>query len=403
MVDFLEHLNTLSVSVGGGYLSAFEVGALKPGDVIRTTRQAGYSATLILNGTALAACEVVLLGGAARTVFGARVTSADAPPPRDAGPAARDDLVELLPFEVVIGSIQVSLASLRGVGRNTLINLDRPFSTQEDASLVVTGLPVAVGKVIVLGEEFGIRLTRVLGEPFREDTIRASGCLLDPDVARRVKDYDFRRPDRFSRNAIVNITETHRYFLRNLSGRFPAAGGLTLPAAEAGVDQCTFAEAQEWLKAGGELGLLVAENLPRRPQPATEADRWGAPGKLILEPDHPATSVAAEVRAWFDQAASLPVPARDFVLLYYRAGGPVQKVLSSEPEALLACLRGGWKHLVDFNLRVVPESDPVLKASPLVRENEMVILVRAADPDSRTALAIVYPYPTLEPIIEILD
>ncbi|HET6487361.1 MAG TPA: hypothetical protein VFH83_13120 [Spirochaetia bacterium] len=113
--------------------------------------------------------------------------------------------------------------------------------------------------------------------------------------------------------------------------------------------------------------------------------------------------MAEEARAWFDEAARQPVPVRDLVLLYYRTGSPIETTLRGEPDAALACLRGGWKHLVDLNLRVVPENDPVQNAAPLVRENEMVILVRAAATDGRTALAIVYPYLTLEPIIEILD
>ncbi len=403
MASFLASDGVLSVSIGGGYLSAFELGTLKPGDVVRSTRQAGYPSTLRLNGFPIAPCEVVVLGGSERYVFGVRVTSADAPQVQDPGPAARDDLLELLPFTVVLGSIRVPLSELRGVSRNTIISLDRVFTLEEDAELQVAGLKVADGKVVVVEEELGIRLTRVSGERFEEQNIRASGHLLGEEDARRVKDYDFRRPDKFSRVAILKLTEIHRFFLRNLAARFPLARGLTLPSAEAGVDQCTFEEAQQLLEKQGELKLLLAENLPRRSGPPTEAARWGAAGKLLLEPGsaHP---VAKEVRAWFEQARLEPgYPLRDLVFLYYRPSSPLAEAAERDTNALLACLRGGWKHLVDLNLQAVPAGDPLRNSVRLIHENEMVICVRAAGPDGATAVALLYPYFTLEPILSLLD
>ncbi len=54
----------------------------------------------------------------------------------------------------------MSLAELSGVGNGTVVGLGRPFSTGEDAEIFAAGIPLARGKVVTLGEEMGIRVTR---------------------------------------------------------------------------------------------------------------------------------------------------------------------------------------------------------------------------------------------------
>ena len=70
----------------------------------------------------MAPCEVVVIGD----LFGVRLTGTEPLGETVAVPGTRDDLAELLPTEVVLGSIEVSPAELRGVGRNTIISLGQP-------------------------------------------------------------------------------------------------------------------------------------------------------------------------------------------------------------------------------------------------------------------------------------
>ena len=68
---------------------------------------------------------------------------------------------------------------------------------------------------------------------------------------------------------------------------------------------------------------------------------------------------------------------------------------------MLSCLRGGWKNLVDLNLRPVPADDPFAR-NPWIPPRDMVIQVSFNGTDGRPALVIVYPYLTLEPLLGVL-
>jgi flagellar motor switch/type III secretory pathway protein FliN len=401
MSDFLHTKAVLSVSIGEGWLSSFEAGSLKVGDVVRTGHLAGRPSTLSYNGCEMAPCEIVVIWD----MFGVRVTGTEPVGEIVAVPGTRDDLAELLPTEVVLGSIRVSPAELRGVGRNSIISLGVPLSESEDAELRAGGTPLARGKVVVIEEEFGIRVTRVLTRPFAEADIRASGFLLDPRSTRRVKDYNFRRPDKFTKIAIDNIRDTHCLFLRNLRVRLPDVG-LSSDPSPARVDQCTFVEALDELAKVGSFRLFAAENLgmrrPDREPPA--AGRFEVRGKALLEEEGTPHPLAPENRQFLEKAENF----RDYVnrqpvLIYHREGSAVQALLGrpENRETLLSCLRGGWKNLVDLNLRPIPADDPFAE-KPWIPPQDMVIIVAFNGGDGKAAMVIVYPFLTLEPLLGIL-
>ncbi len=403
MSDFFHMNGTLSVIIGQGWLSSFEAGSLKVGDVVRTGQLAGRPAMVRYNGCEMGPCEVVIIGD----LFGARVTGTEPLGEVVPVPGTRDDLAELLPTDVVLGSIAVSPAELQGVGRNTIVSLGKPFSESADAELAAAGMPLARGKVVVIEEEMGIRITEVLARPFTEAGIRASGFVLDPHSRRRVKDYDFRKPDKFSKIAIDKIHDTHSLFLQNLAVRLPGlAASLPSGPSQAATDQCTFEESQQWMAAAGRFALFAAENLgARRPErdPA-DGSRWAARGKALLEEDGTAHPVAPESRRFIEELENV----RDYVnrqpvLIYHRTGTTVSDELGRDGAraALLACLRGGWKNLVDLNLKPVPADDPFAR-EPWIPARDMVILVSFEASDGKPALVIVYPYLTLEPLLGVL-
>jgi flagellar motor switch/type III secretory pathway protein FliN len=403
MSDFFNRKGLLTVSIGEGWLSSFEVGSLKVGDVVRTGHLAGRPSTLRFNGCEMAPCEVVVIGD----LFGIRLTGTEPLGETIAVPGTRDDLTELLPTEVVLGSIEVSPAELRGVGRNTIISLGVPLSESEDAELRAGGIPLARGKVVAIEEEMGIRITRVLTRPFGETDIRASGFLLDPGSRRTVKTYDFRRPDKFTKIAIDNVYDTHCLFLRNLRVRLSAvAAGLSADPFPSLVDQCTFAEALAGLADVGTFDLFAAENLgmrrPDREPPA--GGRFAVRGKALLEQEGTPHPVAPEVRKHIDEWKNIhDYLNRQPVLVYLREGTPVHTALAAGDarETLLSCLRGGWKNLVDLNLRPMPADDPFTE-KPWIPPQDMVIVVAFKGADGKPAMAIVYPFLTLEPLLGIL-
>jgi len=84
----------------------------------------------------------------------------------DAAPAAHDaDLARLhaVPVElaVEIGRTRMTIGDTLGLGPGSIITLNRMAG--EPVDLLVNGRPIARGEVVVIDEEFGLRVTEVVG------------------------------------------------------------------------------------------------------------------------------------------------------------------------------------------------------------------------------------------------
>jgi flagellar motor switch protein FliN/FliY len=65
-----------------------------------------------------------------------------------------------IPAQVVLGNAQLDIATLASLGAGSIIELDKLAGELVD--FVVAGEPVAKGEVVVIGELFGIRITKIL-------------------------------------------------------------------------------------------------------------------------------------------------------------------------------------------------------------------------------------------------
>lgn len=407
MPSVLSEKGLLSICVGEGFISSYELGTLAVGDVIRTTQVAGRRLSLRFNGIPMASCELVPIGN----LFFAWVTGVEPLSSAVREPGAREEVTELLPFTLSSAAVAVSLQELRGLGPGSLVSLGTPASTSEDVELQVTGIPAARGKIVVVGELLGIRVTRLTGEPFREANVRASGYLVGGvEVLGRVKDYDLSRPDRFTVTTISRIAEIHRYFLRYAGIRLPEIGAALRMKQDqfGGVDQCTYAE---WrTETGtGRFHVLVAENAPWRPRGAGEAGETARHPLHVrlVEPESSPVRVSADVRKIIDGIAVRHegVPPRSLLLVAYRAEGPLGQMLDRQDvrDTLLDCLKAGWKNLVNLNLRWLAPNDPLHGSDSILPDLEMVITATITDAEGQPAMYIVYPDVTLDPLMGVLD
>jgi flagellar motor switch/type III secretory pathway protein FliN len=404
MNDLFRTKGTLMVSIGEGYLSSFEVSTLKKGDIVRTTKIAGYPSTILYNGTPLCPCEVVITGD----LFGMRVTEPHWQEPVVPAPRIRDDLIEILPTVVSLGTIRISLAELKTAGPGTIISLGKPFSAETDVELYVAGIPVARGKTVCLGEEMGMRVTETSPAGFAENNIRSSGYLLDPDsTAIKVKDYDFKRPDKFSKAQIDRMRDIHTLFFRNLGARLPQISPLlanqSLPPF---VDQCTYGELVDELATAGKYRSIMLENAAQHGavESAGAASYPSEHATALLEEEGTAHPVEAGSRAYIEKLHSeLGFPTRMPIIFSYEDRKELNALLEGAGfrDALLACLRGGWKSLVDMRLTGVPVDDPRAQAGAIPR-NEMIIVISVSGKQRAKGMLLVYPYLTLEPYLGIL-
>jgi flagellar motor switch/type III secretory pathway protein FliN len=404
MDDVFSVKGTLSVSIGEGYLSSFEASTLKRGDVIRTNKLAGNPATILVNMIPLFPCEVVIMDD----LFGVRVTEPRWKEPAVPAPKTRDDLVEILPTHLILGSIRASLAELQAAGPGTIINLAAPFSAEEDVELLAAGMPVARGKVVVLGEEMGMRVTTARPTRFTVKNVRASGYVLEADASDApVKDYDFKRPDKFSKAQIDTMRNIHALFFRTLRTRLPGlASALADQRQPPVVDQMTYGELMDDLAAAGGYRSIVLENAPPHGAlaPAGAAAEAARETAALFEEAGTAHPVDPEGRRFIERLhAEQGFPTRMPIFFSYADGKELNALFDGADgrDALLSCLRGGWKNLVDMRLAAVPVDDPRAQAGAISR-NEMVIAVWVAGRDREKGIVVFYPYLTLEPYLGIL-
>jgi flagellar motor switch protein FliN len=97
--------------------------------------------------------------------FAADPAGAPLEPVADAAPASGGDLARLhdVPVElaVEIGRTRMTIGDTLGLGPGSIITLNRMAG--EPVDLLVNGRPIARGEVVVIDEEFGLRVTEVVG------------------------------------------------------------------------------------------------------------------------------------------------------------------------------------------------------------------------------------------------
>jgi flagellar motor switch protein FliN len=84
-----------------------------------------------------------------------------------AGPSTEGDLGRLhdVPVELAVelGRTHMTIGDTLALGPGSIITLNRMAG--EPVDLLVNGLPIARGEVVVIDEEFGLRVTEVVGSP----------------------------------------------------------------------------------------------------------------------------------------------------------------------------------------------------------------------------------------------
>ncbi len=386
-MDHQSFRGRLSFSVGETLLSAWEAARLVPGDIVLTSRQAGYPGFLLFNNLPLGWGEVVVFDRS----FGVRIVDSDFRPEFGVDPGRIDALGEMVPSVVELGGFEVGLEELDGLGPNSFINLGVSPLRESNAVLRYAGVALAKGTVVVVGERMGLRISERLADLPVPSQVRQSGNLADRFSVQKAKDYDFSRPDRWSRVQIQRLDEIHRLFQRNLEASLPEAARLLEGRTEALlVDQCTLGEARKALEAVGLASFRTWEHLGYRRGARTEAPR---PKTLFFEPADsplPLTEATRKFIEGFSESSGLSSHRPVFL----HSGSWIGE---GEFQTLTDCLRNGWKKLLDFRLEAPGEPIPELA------NNEMVILILLRqDSAAPPTLALVYPFLTLEPYMSVL-
>ena len=423
---------SLEVVYGRGWLSAWEAGRLSKGTVVMSDTEAGDAAELLFEGRWLARGEVVIVGDRpGLPLWGFRVSGLDREareaPERERG----EGLAEILPFELVLGeAAPYSLGELGKASAGSVISLDSRFDSAMPVLLRIGGRDAGRGRPAVVGERLAVLLDEVAQPGSLEADVLGTGTVLDParagnpaEEGSRVKLYDFRKPDRFTKRVVEALRSIHATMADSLAARNRTLADLRVAC----VDQMTWGE---WLAEGkGEdrAGRRLWRTAMGRPGRAYERQarpfRTGVP---LLQPSKPRYPLSAElsghIERWSadeesrlgDRACFLAAKGA-FAEGAARAGDAARGGSDRDGVAdLMAGLRAAWKLVGDASFSQPEEfiGPPVMRfeAAPDhglegdergLLEDEMIALVVLEGPAGR--LDIVYSARALYPLAKALD
>jgi len=217
--------------------------------------------------------------------------------------------------------------------------------------------------------------------------------------AKRVVVYDFKRPDKFSKEQIRTVAIIHETFARLLMTRLMPLFGRPVNVHVASVDQCSY---EEFIRSSSASTCnAVVGKEPLLGQALVELDPRLASSMLdILLGGRPEGELpTAEWRGArrFDPGAG----KTDVVLREYTAAEC--EVMSDVLGKFMECIRLAWSNVIDMRPRVSNiENDPLF--AQIVPPNEAVILVAlsARIGDREGSIAVCIPFLTIEPIAKFL-
>ena len=410
MAAFTEVKRRLRAVYAAGWISSWEASRLKVGTVVLAATKAGEDLEIRFGEIFMASGSAVIVSmGAEGGLAAARIDSLERPLRADPEPDRGDQLLELLPFELVYGEADYTLAELDGAGVGSLISLDSPYPPEGPVPvrMCIAGIDTAVGRCVVMGELFGMVVDRLetpcpaFGEPRFGANVLAAG--LDTTG---VKLYDWKRPDRFTRACIASVLGIHRRIVEALGVRWPLLASWTVRC----VDQLTIGEWFESPDSATESVLRM--NMDRLSRDYGRESTAPGPRRALAQPHgarHPFPPGFEEELSRF---LSLDEARMGERLVFAFASGAAGAALE-ELDPFLSALRSGWKLVGDCRFTDAERLDgkPELLGLDLGRKetadprsmmrDEMIVLVSLGGPNG--SLHLVYSARSLYPLMKTLD
>ena len=205
----------------------------------------------------------------------------------------------------------------------------------------------------------------------------------------RIKLYDFRRPDKFSKEQLRTMQNVTEVFTRLASTRLSAALRLPCELSLELVDQMTYCEFMDPLTGPSTIAVVSMEPLK---------------GQALLHIDAAGTDAVIE-RLFGSRLAAEAQPAGGAKPL---ASGGITDIEFAQVERILAAvieeLGEAWGFVPGIKPALV-QVETEARFCQIVPPNEMIVLTtcKLSIGAAKGALSVVYPFLVLEPIIHMLS
>jgi flagellar motor switch protein FliM len=201
-----------------------------------------------------------------------------------------------------------------------------------------------------------------------------------PSTQRSIKVYDFKRPDKFSKDQIRTVAIMHETFARLITTAISAMLRSMAHVHVASVDQLTYEEFLRSIPNPTTIGIIHMDPLK---------------GSAVLEMDPPLTSAVLD--RLFGGPGMGPTIARQLTDIE-------RSVMEGIFVRLLGSLRTAWMNVIDLKPRLGQiETNP--QFAQIVPPSEMIVLVTLATKigEATGMMNLVLPFLTIEPIISKLS
>lgn len=198
---------------------------------------------------------------------------------------------------------------------------------------------------------------------------------------RKIKIYDFKRPDKFSKEQLRTVSSMHETFSRSTTTSLSAQLRSLVHVHVASVDQLTYEEFIRSIPTPTTLAVINMDPLK---------------GNAVLEID-PAITFTMIDRLFGGTGATGGKVNRDLTDIE-------QSVMEGIIVRLLANMREAWTQVIDLRPRLgLIETNP--QFAQIVQPNEMVVLITMETKigDEEGMMNICIPYLTIEPIVSKLS
>ena len=400
MKDLFKNQGTVSLNLGYGYLSLYELNNLKEGDVIQTANLAGNPMDVTYDNQFICKAEVVVMSDS----FGFRVSGFKKEDLTPEQPGIVDNAVEVIPFTIKLDQIKLDLKELKGISVGSLVGLEKEYGLPATVELYAFNTHVASGEFVVIDENYGIKLTNVSEHSSIDTPIRSSGYKLDTSINEySIKGYDFKRPDKFSRVQIMNFKAVQQIFLSNLVLNIPKAKGYEVTD----VDQLAFNEIYKVLEKDHSFIVMDTTdhpNVDRCQLAPSMVDNMNIPVIQIKDSKYP--NRPKEIKSWFESwKKKTKQPFEKSIILAYNNKSIFSEVTNEKSIAELIAnpVNNAWKNIGGISFKYSRKETSLNKAK-IVPDNDMIlmaIICKKDDPDSKCYF--IYPYITIESVIPLLN
>ncbi len=203
------------------------------------------------------------------------------------------------------------------------------------------------------------------------------GSSAKKDAEVKVKKYDFKRPDKFSKDQIRTIAVLHETFSRLATTSLSSSLRMFCELHLASVDQMTYEEFIRSIPSPTAMGLVNMRPLK---------------GAMVLEIDPPL--IFAMVDRLFGGTGAALETKREITGLEHII---LENIFT---RILLGDFKESWSHVIDLN-PTLEQIDTNPQFAQIVPPTEMIVLATAEAKvgDVKGMINLCYPYLTIEPII----